>query len=140
MGDCRTGGEMVDRGTSSDGRKGASASAQVDKQTRKASSHEKTHETNQRRDSENDGFVAHHPDKQPEVCIRQCFQRRLQIQRESVSLSHTYHSLNRKHNHIHAALVSTQLCNMPGLSLCLVAAQLLSPTKALLRLDPLPQV
>lgn len=139
---------MVERDTSSHGRKGASASTQVDKQTRKASSNEKTHGTNQRRDLENDGFVVHHPDKQPEVCIRQCYQRRLQIQRESVFLSHTYHILNRKHNHIHAALVSTQLRNMspsvrrlmPGLSLCLVAAQLLCLMKAFLRLDPLPQV
>lgn len=39
-GDCRIGSEMVEKGTSSHGRKGASASTQVDKQTRKASSNE----------------------------------------------------------------------------------------------------
>lgn len=76
---------MVETGTSSDGRKSASASAQVDKQTRKASSTEQTHGTHQRQDLENGGFAPHHPDKQPEVCIRQCFQRKLQIQRESLS-------------------------------------------------------
>ena len=91
-GDCRIGSEMVDRGTSSHGRKGASASTQVDKQTRKASNNEQNHGTNQRWDLENHGFAGQHPDKQPEVCIRQCFQRRLQIQRESVSLSHTHHT------------------------------------------------
>lgn len=135
---------MVERDTSRDGRKGASASAQVINKQEK-----------------------HQAMRRPTEPIRHGIQKMMALwgtilisSQKFVSDSasrgdcrfsasqYPYHILNRKHNHIHAAPVSTQLRNMspsvrrlmPGLSLCLVAAQLLCLMKALLRLDPLPQV